>query len=76
MQSEESRGFCFKNVWQELRDRHKGLPKSSLTQRWLILCIFTNELCVDLNFLLLEEISQMPWLNWAAAKCDKQIIEA
>jgi len=30
---------------------------------------------MDLDFLLLEEISQMPWLNWAAAKRDTQIIE-
>lgn len=24
---------------------------------------------MDFDFLLLEEISQMPWLNWAADKC-------
>lgn len=24
----------------------------------------------------MEEISQMPWLNWATAKCGKQITEA
>lgn len=68
--------FWFKNVKQELRDRHKGLSKSSLTQRKLVLCIFTNKSRVDVDFHLLEEISQMPWLNWAAANCDKQITEA
>lgn len=65
--------FWVKSVYKKPRDS----PSHPLLRSWFYAYLkISDVISVDLDFLLLGEISQMPWLNWIAAKWNKQIIEA
>lgn len=80
MQWEASRGwvniFGSKMSNKSLETGTKGCSSHPLLRGFYAYFQINCVTSVDFDFLLLEEISKMPWLNWAAGKCDKQRTEA